>query len=44
MGNQKRIATPYILAAVLVAVAIWTTIGSPQASFETANHRFAGPP
>jgi hypothetical protein len=44
MGNPKRIAAPYILAALLVAVAIWATMGSPQANLEPAKHRYAGPP
>jgi hypothetical protein len=44
MGNPKRIAAPYILAALLVAVAIWATMGSPQANLEPGKHRYAGPP
>jgi hypothetical protein len=44
MSGQKRIAAPYILAAVLVAVAIWATMGSPQANLEPAKHHYAGRP
>jgi len=44
MRDQKPIAAPYILAAFLVAVAVWSTMGSPQADLGAARHRHAGPP
>jgi hypothetical protein len=44
MKGQKHIAAPYIFAALLVAVAVWATMGSPHANLGPAKHRYVGPP
>jgi len=40
----KSIAAKSVLTAILIAVAIWTTLGSLPHRFQTTKHQFAGPP
>jgi len=40
----KSIAAKTVLTAVLLAVAIWTTLGSPPQHSTTATRQFAGRP
>lgn len=40
----KPIAAKTVLTAMLIAVAIWTTLGSPPHHPEATKRQFAGPP
>jgi hypothetical protein len=42
MENRKPSATPYLLAAVAIAVVIWTTMGAPHHSLKTVKQQYAG--
>jgi hypothetical protein len=44
MGNRAPNAGPLILAAILIGVAIWGTIGAPHANIAPIKHHYAGPP
>jgi hypothetical protein len=44
MGNQSPNAAPVILAAILMGIEIWGTIGAPHASIAPVKLRYAGPP
>lgn len=39
----KSVAVKTVLTAVVIAVAIWTTLGSPPLHSTTAIRQFAGP-
>jgi hypothetical protein len=41
MDNRKPAATPYIAAAMVIAAAIWTTIGGPQGNGTPVTHQYA---
>jgi hypothetical protein len=43
--RHQKIAVPYILAAIGIAVAIWATMGAPPRSHpKSTTRQFAGPP
>jgi hypothetical protein len=42
--QRKSIAAKTVLTAVLLAVAIWTTAGSPPHHAEVSKRQFAGRP
>jgi hypothetical protein len=44
MGDQKPDAGPYVLMAIIMAIAIWATMGSPHANLRLAKHHHAGLP
>jgi hypothetical protein len=41
MENRKPGAASYVMAAVVIAAAIWTTMGAPHDSFKTVK-QYAG--
>jgi hypothetical protein len=41
MGDRKPDARPYVLIAIIMAVAIWATMGSPHANVGLAKHHHA---
>jgi hypothetical protein len=43
--RHQKIAVPYILAAIGMAVAIWATMGAPPRNHpKSTTRQFAGPP
>ena len=42
--HGKSIAARTVFTALLIAVAIWTTLGSPPQHAEATKGQFAGPP